>query len=639
MAEVTDQPKADQRIQRFYDWFRTSYRKTQDWRVDGMESYDFVENFQWDQKSLDKLDKEDRPALTYNLILGQLLSLSGLQRSNRLDIRALPRGSSDTQAADLMSNLIEYTMNRSNGDYEQSAIFDDGNICGLGALEVIRSYDDDLEGELIVRQVDPMQLFVDPESRRPDWDDARFIIKAPFKDPEELVLAFANSGDGMAEKIRQMCNRMKNDDWLDGFGVDKTLTGNIRQELGEAFYDTHTKKVRVMEVYYRIPKTIQVVVAGDGEVIPVEATAKRGQSLPDAAEELAKSLNGSPETRRIKVVKCTTVLGCEELQDRQSLFPTRRFPIIPYMPLLFRRMPYGLVRYMKDPQREINKRNSQILHHINSSAHSGWINDANSGVDPRVLETQGSKPGAVLNHGGVPPVQIIPNPMPAALVQIGNQAEAMMGKIGIQPELQGQGSQRFISGRAVQARQFGGQIQVTRFFDQLRMTRKLLGEILVSVIPRMYSERKIREIVDQEMARSPEGSMASLVSSAQGTDAQAALTGEDPVMTLIARARSNRYDIVVEDAPASPTQRQAAFQEMVQIASLFPGLIDPDMIIEHASVKNKDELLARIQEKMNAGFVPQQGGRTAGAMEQTDIGDAGQKAATLVQGQTGTEGT
>lgn len=638
MAEVTKQPEKPVRLHRFYDWFRTSYRKTQDWRVDGMESYDFVENHQWDQKTLKDLDKEERPALTYNLILGQLLSLSGLQRSNRLDIRALPRGSSDTQAADLMSNLIEFTMNRSNADYEQSGAFDDGLICGLGALEVVRSYDDDLEGELIVRQIDPMQLFVDPESRRPDWDDARFIIKAPFKDPEELVLAFGNSGEGMAEKIRNMCYRMKNDDWLDGFGVDKTLTGNIRQELGEAFYDSHTKKVRVMEVWYRVPKTIPVVVAPDGEVIPIEAGV-RGEDVDRAADRTAEAVNGTRDTRRIKVVKCTTVLGWEELQDRQSIFPTRRFPIVPYMPLLYRRMPYGLVRYLKDPQREINKRNSQVLHHINSSANSGWLNDVNQGADPRVLEQVGSKPGVVVNHQGVPPVQIQPNPMPTNLVQLGQMAEQIMGKIGVQPELQGQGSQRFISGRAVQARQFGGQVQVTRFFDQLRMTRKLLGEILVSVLPRLYSERKIREIVDQEMARSPEGAMAGLIASAQGSNEEAALTGQDPVNDLIARARKNRYDIVVEDAPASPTQRQAAFQEMVQIASLFPGLIDPDMIIEHASVKNKDELLARIQQKMEAGFVPQQGGRTAGAIEQTDIGDAGAKASTLMQGQAGTEGT
>ncbi len=604
-----------------------------------MESYDFVEGNQWEQKDLKKLEQDGRPALTFNKILPQLLVLGGMQRANRMDITALPRGSKDTQAADLMSNIIQFIEMRSNADYEQSAVFDDGLITGLGALEVVRSYDDDLEGELIIRAVDPMQVFTDPESRRADWDDARFVMKAPFRDVEELVFKFAADNPELGARIRAMAARMSKDDWLDAFGVDRTLTGNIRQELGDAFFDKATKKIRVLEVYYRTTKRLPVVVAADGEVFPVETVG--GENVKQAAERLSKSVGGFVDARPVKVVRISTVLGWEELQDVESEFPTRRFPLIPFMPLYFRKHPYGLVRHLKDPQREINKRRSQVLHHINSSANSGWLNDAANGADPAVLEKSGSKPGVVVNHGGVEPKQIVPHPMPQGLLQLDALSDRDIKEIGVQAELAGQGTQRFISGRAIQARQFGGQVQVTRFFDQLRLTRKLLGELLVSVVPRVLSERRIREIVDQEVARAPEGAMASLI---EQTEAEGFGATEDPVKELIARARKLRFDIAVDDAPTMPTQRQAAFQQLIQVATLFPGLIDPDIILEHTDLKNKEELIARLTAKMQqmppeaAAMMAQSGRQSASASERLDVGDMGQQAQLLAGGQVGTGG-
>lgn len=639
MAEVT-RIEPDKKVPTFIGWFRDSYRRGQPWRQEALESFAFVNGEQWDEAVCRDLDKEGRPHLTINKLLPQVETLSGLQRSNRLDIRALPRGSKDAQSADLMSNLIEYTVNRSNGDYEQSECFDNGVIGGLGTLEVLRNYDDDLEGELLIRSCDPLQIFPDPEFRRADWDDARFVMKAPFKDPEELVFAFGAQGPDMAGKIRAMCSRMKNDDWLTAFGVDQTLTGNIRQELGEAFFNTETKKVRVLEVYYRTTKRVAVVVAPDGEVIPVE-TGIGSKSAMEVAEAQAKAMRGYADTRRVKVVRIATLLGWELLQDVPSPFPTRRFPIVPYFPLLIRNQFHGLTHHQKDPQREINKRRSQLLHHLNTSANSGWINGPN-GADPAFMAANGSKPGVIINHQGEPPTQIQPPQLPPGLFQLESLAERDIGQIGVPDELMGQGNQKFISGRAKQATQFGGQVRVTRYFDQLRLTRKILGELLVSIIPRMYSERKIREIVDQEVSRAPDGSMASLVEQAQN-DEEAAVAGLDPVDALIARARKLRYDIVVEDAPTLPTQRQAAFQQLMQLATLMPGVLGPEEILEHSDIKNKDELIAKVAQRAQAmqaqGLPLQDTARGADRnSERLDVGDMGQQAQLLTGGQIGAGG-
>ena len=644
MAEVTKIP-VESKIPTFISWFRDSYRFSQDWRARALRSYDYVEVNQWEAKDVEKLKKEKRPALTFNKILPQVLTLSGMQRANRLDIRALPRGSSDTMSADLMSNLIEYVLTRSNGDYEQSKIFEDGIIAGAGYLELIRSFDDDLEGELLIRNIDPLQVFRDPEGRRDDLDDARFIMKAPFKDVEELVFMFTSGdeeGRVKATKIREMAARMKGQDWLTTAFVDQNLTGDIKKELGEAFYDSKTNKVRVLEVHYRTVEKLAVVVSPDGTVTPVEVGL--GDETPmEAARKLADFSGGFAEQRPIKVVRIATVLGWEILQDRVSSFPSKRFSIIPYMPLWFRRHPYGWVEYQKDPQDEKNKRRSQLLHHVNSSANSGWLNHSTEGADPRQLEENGSKSGVVINYAAVIPKQIVPHQLPPGLAALEALADRDMEDMGLQGDMTGADSQSFISGRAVQAKQFGGQIKTTRFYDQMRLTRKLLAELLVTAIPKSYSVQRISSILDQEVVRSPDGRAANLIKSID-ENPESFADSVDPVAALIERATKLRFDIVVEDAPATPTQRQAALQDLIQTATMFPGIVDPDMLIEQIDVKQKDAILARVREKMGQigqeglQAIAQQGAKDPGLIEKLDPGDAGQRATLAIEGQRGAGG-
>jgi hypothetical protein len=68
-----------------------------------------------------------------------------------------------------------------------------------------------------------------------------------------------------------------------------------------------------------------------------------------------------------------------------------------------RKMWYGIVRAMKDPQRWANKWLSQILHIINTNAKGGAFVETNALKDPRKAEEQwsASSPLIELNEGGI----------------------------------------------------------------------------------------------------------------------------------------------------------------------------------------------------------------------------------------------
>lgn len=586
--------------------FAASFRHFREWRVEALENYDFVEGKQWDRETLDKLNREGRPALTINKVLAQILALDGLMRMNRMRIQAVPRGAQDTEAAHLISSLIEFVENVSNSEYEEAQAFTDGLTAGLGVLEVVRTFGPDLEDDILIRAVDPLQVFPDPESRRADWSDASFVIKAPFKAPDELASLFPDK----AERVFVMAQAMRSTDWLVGPGVDSSLTGDMRHEIATEFIDPETRKVRVLEVYYRVFRREAVVVAPDGTVI----------RTPDP-ERTRRTTGGRIERRPVPEWRIATVLGWEILQDVKV--PFSGLPLVPYMPLYIRRYPYGVVRHFKDPQRELNKRRSQTLHHINVSAHSGWLNHASEGADPRVLELYGSKPGVVINYASVKPEQIQPHALPAGLLQLEALADRDLKEIGVQAELLGIGTQRFISGRAIQARQFGGQIQISRYFDQFRLTRKLLGRLLVDAVTSIFSERKIREIVEMVRVRGNKPEFNELLDLAE---ARAEANGEpDGVSALLSRARSLRYDIVIDESDFTTTQRQAAFQQLLQIATLFPGAIDAKTLIEFSDVKNKDELIARLQPAM-----PDLRRMANRNIERLDVGDMADQIGTIL---------
>jgi hypothetical protein len=60
----------------------SNWKVTKQWREAGEESYNFVENRQWDQKDLDYLKSQGRPAMTLNKCLPQIRLLSVMERQN-----------------------------------------------------------------------------------------------------------------------------------------------------------------------------------------------------------------------------------------------------------------------------------------------------------------------------------------------------------------------------------------------------------------------------------------------------------------------------------------------------------------------------------------------------------------------------
>ena len=97
--------------------------------------------------------------------------------SNRPSFRAAPREDSDNKVAQVVSNLLAYMYDISDGRTVVRQAVDDYYVMGVGYIHVYQNPMMDMgKGEVCFHDVDPLDVYVDPNSRSRFFDDAENII-------------------------------------------------------------------------------------------------------------------------------------------------------------------------------------------------------------------------------------------------------------------------------------------------------------------------------------------------------------------------------------------------------------------------------------------------------------------------------
>ena len=129
-------------------------------------------------------------------------------------------------------------------------------------------------------------------------------------------------------------------------------SGDIHWE-NKLFLDAETKRVRALEHWYKERKVVKIAVnysTGDVRYAEEKKFQEEFLSLDEQARQPFKFVD-----RRMTCVRVATVLHWLLVQDKPSPYEHSMLPIIPYIGLQFMGEPLGLVEYLKDPQRLINK--------------------------------------------------------------------------------------------------------------------------------------------------------------------------------------------------------------------------------------------------------------------------------------------
>lgn len=585
------------RIIKLQEWRQEDFSESEPWRKRAMESYRFYTAIrQWDQADLDKLDAEGRPHLTIPLIAPVVNTLVGHQIDNEQQFRLYPRRGGSRAVAALGTELLKHTLDDCDGLDHFTEVFQDGLIGAIGVIEIEKQrLRDKINGELVVRKKSPFSVLFDQNAAEYDFNESgRRVFESEWMTAEEIKLGFNKD----VKSIQQATESPKFDDekisLADDYAESRRVPPERRDQylVNKSYWRDWVKNVYLVDL-----NTWSTRLLAGTKMIEFTKRAV------EAHKAQAAELGIGPRLRIIEragwMLYKTYFVGEMELQHIKDPWNgIMDFPLIPFYPYWADGYPMGVVDNLKDQQRELNKRASQELHILNTTANAGHIiGDGTDAEAVKDLKEQGSKSGYVVDKskfGGFYE-KIKPNSLPVGHHLMVEQHEKYIDKSsGVDPNLRGakMGDE---SGKAITARFAAGMTVSAIVHKNFRRTQKTVARFLWDVIRQrdengensVYSDKEIESIVQEAnlkefMAVDEMGRQVIDLSPFQQEDI-------------------GNYGIKVSTSPATPTIRAENLELLLKIAEVYGRLygqpiIPPDFIIELTDIPRKEELMERLKQ-------------------------------------------
>ena len=566
-----------------FDAYMAAYEgRHRDWLLDADTFNRYYLGEQWAEADRQALEQQGRPVLTINEIMTTVNAVLGEHGDNRVDFRFKPRHSANEDTAEVLTHVVDHILDRSHYSAHESMVFADGIISDVGFFDVRMDFDDNLQGEVSIESVDPMDVVIDPEAKEYDPKTWTRVFKARWhtldeieslygkdqrKQVEGLVLAGSTYGQG---SVRFLDEKRFGDD-QGGFptGVDA-----LSQLRGLRVIEQQQKKLTARKMFVDYE-------TGDMKAIPENWEPER---IAQVAEEYGLGVMKKVVPRVRWTVSCDHVV----LHDDWS--PYEDFTLVPFFPFFRRGRFSGLVRQLMSPQDQLNKVESQQLHVVNTTANSGWQMEEGSlaNMTPEELEARGAETGLVqvYRRGRTPPVKIQPNQIPTGLDRLGSKALQFIHEISGVEALQGHQPKSTVSGVAIERSQSRALIKLGVVLDNLALSRKLVAERVLKLVQQYYNETRIMRVTDW---RSPTEDEVDVV-----------INQPTPAGTILNDVTAGRYDVVVGTAPAREGALDTEFAEALQLREA--GVMIPDEVVIRAShLARKHEVAATVMEMQGRG--------------------------------------
>jgi len=542
------------------------------------ENYYLGRGRQWDDATKAILEAEGKPWLEENIIFSTVNTVLGYQTQSRMDIAYKPREAVDQNISDLLTKIGMFIVDENKFPWVESQVFSDGCIQQRGYLDIRMKFDDNMNGDVDITALDPLDVIPDPDAKSYDPDDWNDVMVTQWLSLEDIKITYG------AAKYREALKYISNLDEAD-FGADEW--GQERNRFADtntynSYYKdtTGVEHLRLIErQWYKLQNRAFWYDIETGDLLPCpdDITTKE-------KNKVAKDNGYEVVNRLVKRVRWTVSTRETILHDAWS--PYDHFTIIPFFPYFRRGKTLGLVDNLIKSQEMLNKVYSQMLHVVNTTANSGWIVDENSltNMETDDLEDVGGQTGLILEvkQGRERPDKIEPNIIPAGLKDMVGSAVDLMRLIsGVSETFQGGGGPE-VSGVAIQSRVHQAAIQLATPIDNLFRTRNLLASRLLKLIQQFYTEERIF-----------------LISSGDTIDEESeevAINQESEEGSIINDVTVGKYDVVIADVPTQITFQNAQFSQAVEMRKFGVKIPDEEMIMM-STLSRKNEIAKKVSDE------------------------------------------
>ena len=260
------------------------------WEFVNQKGYDFAHDNQLTDAERISLEEQGMPTFTINRIMPVVEMLNFYATANKPRWQAVGAEGSDIDVASVFSDMADYIWDMSDGSTLYANAINDAITKGVGylALDVDSDADNGM-GEVVIKNPEPFDIFVDPKCRDMLFKDANFILIRKILPKEHLISLYpdkkskikkANSPEGSNLNYTEKAGDSFRKDFsykdIDS-SESVSLTGDS-DELVELYELYEKTKIAYVNVFYK-------------ETLPPEQLQQIQQQVQDSMEKMKTELS------------------------------------------------------------------------------------------------------------------------------------------------------------------------------------------------------------------------------------------------------------------------------------------------------------------------------------------------------------
>ena len=532
---VNSDPKiGDEVPYKFKSWFASDKDHYSDWRDEAEVAYDFVAGRQYTAAEEKALKSKMRPIITFNRTGVIVDSIHGHEIGNRREVRYIPREQGDVKPNEMLTGAGEWFRDESLAEDEESDAFLDMLISGMGWTETLVDFEESEEGTPSVDRVDPLECLADFNAKKRNLRDARRVWRYRQVPLSEAQMIFPDNTS----------------DELDASWTQSSFNSKTTNQDGDEQDGDHLVTIVQCQWIDKVNKIISIdPTTGQKE----EYSTREFAVLEKHFSAMGIKLPKYPVRRKVRrqafFGNSVLEIGDAPCPDEFSLQcitgkRDRNAGIF-----------FGIVRPMMDPQRWANKWLSQLMHIMNTNSKGGLMAEAGAFENKAQAEKSWADPSAIthLKKGAISQNMVKEKPPAAFPIGFQHLTEFGISSIrdvaGVSVEMLGMRETNQPASLEA-ARKQAGMTILQPFFDALKQYRVKQGRVVLHYIQEVLSDGRLIKIGGE---------------------------GSEQYVPLM-REASSEYDIIVDDAPTSPNQKEFAWGLLMQMAPMMGKNLDPQML-------------------------------------------------------------
>ena len=560
---------------------------------------DFYDGIQLTPEDYAVMDSRSQDPLVYNLTKVTCNWILGVERKSKVDFSVKGRRKVDILDAKIKTKGCKYIQDVNHGEYARSEAFGDAVRAGVGWIEMGAH---EKEEPIYYRHENWRYMWFDHlgGDYLQNW---RYCLREKWTDLDIAQNMFPKRKEALeilSTGVNSMYPYLPEDPIITDNASEFDIETDVDALLGGA-YDALRERVKLCEMWYRMPAAVKLMRFRDDET----PYGTRNNVIYRKDDEEHQYLVKGHYATLFDTIKMTIRVGMWAgtvfLHDDLTPYDHDMFPFFPIFCYRRKRdgMPYGIIRDIRDPQSDFNKRMSKSLFML--SAHR-VIYEKNSIDNPAAFRDEMDRPDglAEVNAGAMTgqKVHVInEQALATAHLELARDDQKLIKDIsGVQDESLGRKTNA-ISGKAINAREQNSQTSNEIVFDKHFESFQLQGECLLRLMEQYWDEEKEFRITGDE--RQDEFVKTNQV----GPDGQ-----------IINSMTRHPADFILSKRDIKETIRQEMFTTMNEVVMSLAksgmgnvALALLDMVFDMMDdLPGKDEMVARIR-KINGQEGPDEG--------------------------------